>query len=645
MTRLRPAAAPLALALALGGSAPAEAQRALDTSVCRGVALALEAPGGFAEYAWRTLGGSRILGSDSVYALRAETSTVLVSTARPRLGGNEYANARFDDGPGAFDTDYAAAASGVSPRAGTYAVVEESGAFRAGLRDCRDVERDAGPGFKVIASASGGAQAVWRHRFPVAPASRYLANVTAWAQADDTVALRLHVDGLPVGPRTLLADGPCVPRQLNAEFEAAGRTSVVVELRATGTRAGVDFGFDGLVFAERFPSRRDTFVIGVREPPPSDTLTRYACPGEAVALSDGGVARADTLICRATALPGGCDSVACERVAFLDPEDVGAEVAPESCGGEADARVRLLPEGRGPFDVTWADDAGGGLERGGLPPGTYAFSVADAAGCTVRGEAVVTGPAPLRWTEAEAVQPICLAGDLAVVDVAASGGTGPVAFGFRQNGSEVDPVAVPAGVLAIEARDSAGCSLDTLLTLASGPEAEILGPGRVRAGDTVVYELRLDGATVPEVVWRFGGSPDVLSAAASLALAPPASGSLVAEVTLPGGCTGAVERSVEVVDEERRRYFPTAFSPNGDDRNDVFAAVADPRVERVLALTIADRWGGVVLRGGGEDARWDGTVRGAGAREAAEGVYTYAARLLLRGGEEVEVRDVVTLLR
>lgn len=52
-------------------------------------------------------------------------------------------------------------------------------------------------------------------------------------------------------------------------------------------------------------------------------------------------------------------------------------------------------------------------------------------------------------------------------------------------------------------------------------------------------------------------------------------------------------------------YFPTAFTPNGDGRNDVFLATGKSIVE--FEMTILDRWGNVVYESKDINEGWDGT--------------------------------------
>jgi gliding motility-associated-like protein len=64
--------------------------------------------------------------------------------------------------------------------------------------------------------------------------------------------------------------------------------------------------------------------------------------------------------------------------------------------------------------------------------------------------------------------------------------------------------------------------------------------------------------------------------------------------------------------------LPTAFTPNGDDLNDVLF-VEGRNIESML-LIIHDRWGNEVFRSEEQTNGWDGMYKG---EQAEMGVYVY----------------------
>jgi len=96
----------------------------------------------------------------------------------------------------------------------------------------------------------------------------------------------------------------------------------------------------------------------------------------------------------------------------------------------------------------------------------------------------------------------------------------------------------------------------------------------------------------------------------------------------PEGCI--LEQVVEVsVTPRRRIYAPTAFSPNGDGRNDVFQLFPGPEVLQITTMEVYHRWGGLAPDG----------------QPAEAGLYAWRARALLVNGQEVELSGEVQLVR
>jgi gliding motility-associated-like protein len=84
--------------------------------------------------------------------------------------------------------------------------------------------------------------------------------------------------------------------------------------------------------------------------------------------------------------------------------------------------------------------------------------------------------------------------------------------------------------------------------------------------------------------------------------------------------------------------IPTAFSPNGDGRNDLFR-IANMTTQRYLEFRVFNRWGQEVYNG---NNGWDGKWRGV-AQES--GAYTYLIRVAYPDGEVETYRGDITLVR
>ncbi len=105
---------------------------------------------------------------------------------------------------------------------------------------------------------------------------------------------------------------------------------------------------------------------------------------------------------------------------------------------------------------------------------------------------------------------------------------------------------------------------------------------------------------------------------------------------------GCVDSSQQVVDIRPvpSVWIPSAFSPNNDGRNDVFAVKGDYLVG--LRWRIYNRWGELIASGSGIGSSWDGTTRD---EPVQEGIYLYEVETEdVRSGAE-QFRGRVTLIR
>lgn len=89
-------------------------------------------------------------------------------------------------------------------------------------------------------------------------------------------------------------------------------------------------------------------------------------------------------------------------------------------------------------------------------------------------------------------------------------------------------------------------------------------------------------------------------------------------------------------------YIPTAFSPNGDDKNDTFTAKGRYIVE--FNLEIYDRWGNVIFESKDLDTGWNGTAND-GVTPAPAGNYGFKVYGLDPAGQKFEKVGSVTLIR
>jgi gliding motility-associated-like protein len=107
------------------------------------------------------------------------------------------------------------------------------------------------------------------------------------------------------------------------------------------------------------------------------------------------------------------------------------------------------------------------------------------------------------------------------------------------------------------------------------------------------------------------------------------------------GCRDTLEQRITVLPCEAI-FVPSAFSPNGDGRNDLFRPYVGDCVEAVASLEVYDRWGSLIYRSRGADVAWDGQAKD---RPCKVGVYVYLISVRLKDGKDRLLRGELQLLR
>jgi gliding motility-associated-like protein len=160
------------------------------------------------------------------------------------------------------------------------------------------------------------------------------------------------------------------------------------------------------------------------------------------------------------------------------------------------------------------------------------------------------------------------------------------------------------------------------------------GPDRTKfAGRPVQLLGSSDGAANNQFEW----APPLYLSDATIAVPladPPQLQSYVLKVTNSRGCISRDTVSVNVID---KLYVPTAFTPNGDGKNDRWNIPNLDLADGAL-VQVFDRAGQVVFNAANSSASWDGNYQGL---PLPTGVYIY----LIRFRDGFIMKGQLTLIR
>ncbi len=205
-----------------------------------------------------------------------------------------------------------------------------------------------------------------------------------------------------------------------------------------------------------------------------------------------------------------------------------------------------------------------------------------------------------------------------------------------------------AGSYTIYVEDARGCSATTTVELLDPPAVSVVAGIDIQLyyGDTIVLAVEVNPQPA-DYTYRWTPARGLSCTDCPAPLAFPAETTLYSlEVRNAQGCKASDQVRL-FVRPDRAVYFPTGFSPNGDQTNDVWMIYGGSGVERVEELHIFNRWGESVYSifdfpTDTPAYGWDGTHR---AQAAAPAVYGFYALVRYKDGKRVIHKGEITLVR
>ncbi len=201
-----------------------------------------------------------------------------------------------------------------------------------------------------------------------------------------------------------------------------------------------------------------------------------------------------------------------------------------------------------------------------------------------------------------------------------------------------------AGAYTVYIQDSDGCLYEEPVTIDQPDQILIdLGPDiTIHLGDSLIVTSNVN--TIYDSISWSGSDLIDCDTCPAVALTPQISTQLTA--TIYNGDCEATDEVTIFVDKERLVYLPTSFTPNGDGVNDLFTLYAGTGAERVIELSIFDRWGEIVYSAqnfipNDQTIGWDGKYNG---KYLNPGVFVYMVQIEFSDGKvEVFTGDIALM--
>jgi len=359
----------------------------------------------------------------------------------------------------------------------------------------------------------------------------------------------------------------------------------------------------------------------------------------------------------------GCDSVVILRTVISDTAvcapAIDLRTTAPLCHGEPTGRLTAtVTRGAGPFTLelrrgdiilqTVAAEAAGETVRfEELAAGDYQLKVSDTRGQSSTQDVAIPEGAVLSL-KVEAPPIDCNAGSTYLA-VEAQGGLAPYLYSIDggatfSGDSRIEDVG--PGEYAVVVEDAQGCRSATRTLQVEPPGAlQIeLGPDwRITLGDSV--RLSFEGARLADSIrWSPAAGLSCTDCPAPVA-APLENTRYQVRVVDGRGCEATDDILIRVSRAADGVYLPNAFSPNGDNINDVYRVFPGKAVKQIRSLRIFDRWGNLLFernRDDGAGFTWDGRFRG---RNLPGGAYLAVLQVDYVDEREATLSVEVQLLR
>lgn len=316
-----------------------------------------------------------------------------------------------------------------------------------------------------------------------------------------------------------------------------------------------------------------------------------------------------------------------------------------TCYGDADGLATSTLNGGVPnYVYNWSDGQTSVVATG-LNPGPLSLTITDGNNCTVTANTTIIGPSELFGTVDNLVDVNCYEGDDGSVSISVTGGRPGYLYSVENNVFQASPNfnGLDAGNYGALVLDTNNCRVLIPFTINQPPAWEVYFEDPyvfISRGANVVLHPENNSLTgIVSYQW----SP-TLGLSCTDCETPDASPLETTTYTLTAtdtnGCI-ATEKIVVVIKNRYEIFFPNAFSPNGDGRNDVWAPI-DFGSAGQIEILVFNRWGEKVFESNDILKGWNGTYKGS---VLAPDTYLYYVKGTFLDGFDFDETGTLVLLR
>ncbi|MBL7766756.1 MAG: gliding motility-associated C-terminal domain-containing protein [Chitinophagaceae bacterium] len=575
-------------------------------------------------------------------------------------GCNLIDNGDFESGNTAFSSSYIYAANNTIE--GEYFVGPNPQAWNGGLGVFGD--HTTGTGNMLIVNGAPLANtSIWCKTVNVTPNTDYsfsawLQNVNIWGATSNPPILQFSINSNLLGTPFNVTPTAGLWQQFFQTWNSGANTTATICIINQNTIAsGNDFAIDDIEFAP-FITQSDTINITLQTPPTilagPDTSV---CNGSQVQLiASGGTAYSwspatylnNTNISNPLSTPlagttytvtgtdqSGCSNTATVSISTLPAPLIGATASPSTvCAGSPTTLT-----GSGGNSYSWSGGVVNGIAFVPQTSTTYTVTGTDASGCSNTSTVTVSVIQNLNLTVAPSAPLLCLGDSVQMTANGANTYSWSPSQGLSSSsGATVWGYPQYTTTYIVQGIDANGCSGSVAVTITVIDEVNL---NVTKSGDAECkqnqVELQVSGAA--QYVWSPVSLLSNPNGATTMATVDSTTTFYVTGIV--GSCTANDSIIVYSYNNDANSIFiPTAFSPNGDGKNDCFRILHRANFKSYY-LGIYNRYGELVFETDQADACWDGNFKN---KEAELSTYYYYLKAETTCGKIFRKGDI-TLVR
>ena len=281
---------------------------------------------------------------------------------------------------------------------------------------------------------------------------------------------------------------------------------------------------------------------------------------------------------------------------------------PVQCFGQSNGGVDItVTGGTTPYTYQWMDAqfvlSAITQDLTNYPAGTYNVKVTDSVGCETMIAIVIQEPAKL-GASVTANNITCAGGSDGNIDITISGGVVPYSYSWSTGETTEDLLNIPVGSYTVIITDANSCSLEEVYTLVEPPPIDVTYQVQeVTCSDQMdgmIYITATGGTGGYSYAWSNGTTSNPITNLGG--------GTYTIVVTDAVGCTKQLDIEM-IVNPQECIEIPTAFTPNGDGKNDLWQ-IKNIELYPHCNMKIFNRWGNLLFESEGYYEFWNGRYNG-----------------------------------